>query len=131
MGNQRWFVSHRGLKSATFSLENAQSGISYAISKAAIDPYNESPWRYFIAIVKEQLRLIGGKVQFETFLEECESKVLQTKRDFEESMGKDGNECTHLVSAYIDILEIKGDEKSCDIALGLCRELGSRYDPVR
>jgi len=173
--NERWFVSHRGKKLNVnvnarrsddrdgsgsrelfvFPLEQARKEIEYAISKAAIDPYNESPWRYFIAIIREQLKLsmILGKEYgtggdgnvdgngdgnddnddstFHKFLLECEAKVIQTKKEFEEEYNKDGKECTHLLSAYVDILHMKGDEISCHIAHGLCEELANRYDTVR
>ncbi len=148
-----------------FPLEQARKEIEYAISKAAIDPYNESPWRYFIAIIREQLKLsmiigkgngtgtgtgtgTGGNgngngdgdkgdsdsestLTFRKFLLECEAKVIQTKEEFEQEYKKDGKECTHLLSAYVDILHIKGDEHSCNIAHGLCEELANRYDTVR
>ncbi len=150
--NQRWFVSHRGRghghghglqSSNSFDMEKAKIEISYAISKAAIDPYNESPWRYFIAIIREQLKKLtnndrsssttstSSTSSFHSFLLECETKVLKTKEEFENSYNKDGKECTHLLSAYIDILEMKGDEESCKIASDLCLDLALRYDTVR
>jgi len=129
--NQRWFVTHRGLKSAPFSLDNAENEVQYAIQKSSLDPYNESPWRYLIAIIKEQFRLIGGTEDFAAFVDACENSVLETKVTFEETTKKDGKECTHLISAYIDILEMKGDEDSLDGAVKFAHDLETRYDPIR
>jgi len=50
--NQRWFVSHRG--STALSIDDAKVEADYAFNSSKIDPYNESPWRYFIGILSEQ-----------------------------------------------------------------------------
>jgi len=129
--NDRWFASHRGLKSAPFCLEKSKNEVSYVIDKIANDPYNESPCRYLVAIVKEQLLLIGGEDKFRSFISECEKKIMKVKREFEESMKMDGNDCVQLIGAYIDILEMKGDQESYEDAKDLAEKLESRYDPIR
>jgi protein farnesyltransferase/geranylgeranyltransferase type-1 subunit alpha len=129
--NQRWFVAHRGSKSAPFSLAQAESEVQFAIEKAKVDPYNESPWKYFIAIIKEQSRRIGNTEEFPAFLALCEKAIEETKVSFEEASKKDGMECTHLLSAYVDILEIKGGEDCRENALGFMHALETRYDPIR
>ena len=142
--NQRWFVAHRGSKSKTksstpFSLARAQDEMRFAIEKAKIDPYNESPWKYFIAILKEQAstsrQTIGEEdkeeEEFLKFLALCEKEVEETKASFEVESKKDGMECIHLIAAHVDILEMKGGEDSRAKALGFIRSLESRYDPIR
>jgi protein farnesyltransferase/geranylgeranyltransferase type-1 subunit alpha len=130
--NQAWFVSHRGSKSAPFSLAQAEREVAFAIEKAKIDPYNESPWKYFIAIIKEQSRRIGiSSEEFKTFLATCEKSVEDTKVSFERGTNKDGMECTHLISAYVDILEMNGSPACIEKALGFVEALEKRYDPIR
>lgn len=143
--NQRWFVSHVGKKSGSgsslFSLDQAKVEVGYALEKASLDPYNESPWKYFIAIIKEQFRSSAADAEsepesnpdseFRLFLDECQSNTEKIKTRFEEQFKKDGMQCTHLVSTLVDILEIKGDEKSLREALDLVQALETRYDPIR
>jgi hypothetical protein len=40
-------------------------------------------------------------------------------------------ECTNLIAAHIDILEMKGDKTSIASAIEFAKLLESRYDPVR
>ena len=143
--NQRWFVSHVGKKSGSgsslFSLDQAKVEVGYTLEKASLDPYNESPWKYFIAIIKEQFRSSAADAEsepesnsdseFRLFLDECQSNTEKIKTRFEEQFKKDGMQCTHLVSTLVDILEIKGDEKSLREALDLVQALETRYDPIR
>jgi protein farnesyltransferase/geranylgeranyltransferase type-1 subunit alpha len=129
--NQRWFVVHRGSKSTPIPLEVAREEIKFSISKACLDPYNESAWRYFVAFVKEQLQAIGKTSEFTEFLESCQDAITDTKKIFEEESKKDGMECIHMIAAYIDILEMKGDAQSLSNAQKLAEELGDRYDTVR
>ena len=129
--NQRWFATHRGSKSAQ-SLESAQNEVNYAIEKAGWDPYNESPWKYFVAIIKEQFRSDkGGNIGTLPFIEACEESLLQTKETFEKETKKDGMECNHLIAAHIDILEMKASDESRLKAVDLARALETRYDPIR
>lgn len=129
--NQRWLVSHRGSKSASFSLRKAEIEIDYAIEKARLDVYNESPWKYFVAIVKEQCKFNHKEDSDLRLFLDAEKKIEETKTLFEETSKKDSMECIHLHAAYIDILEIKGDKESCEKALDFVNALETRYDPIR
>lgn len=130
--NQRWFVVHRGSKSTFISLVAARKEVQFSISKALLDPYNESAWRYFVALVKEQRQAMGKtSSEFIDFLISCEDNLTDTKKTFEEQSKKDGMECIHLIAAYIDILDMKGDEHSISKAREFAEELGNRYDTVR
>mmetsp|Transcript_27858 Transcript_27858/g.41309 ORF Transcript_27858/g.41309 Transcript_27858/m.41309 type:complete len:314 (+) Transcript_27858:3-944(+) len=129
--NQRWLVSHRGSKSKPFPVEAASEEVNFVISKAREDPYNESPWRYFVALIKEQFRLIASSPEFVSLVDTCENALKEVKEKFELESKKDGMECTHLIAAHIDILEMKGDEDSLSSAVEFAILLESRYDPVR
>lgn len=50
--NQRWFVCHEGGAIKTLPLETAKKEADYAIQGAGLDPYNESPWRYLVGVLK-------------------------------------------------------------------------------
>ena len=54
--NQRWFVTHCASKSP-LTMQTAQEELEYTLVKLKLDAYNESPWRYFLAICREQYRL--------------------------------------------------------------------------
>jgi protein farnesyltransferase/geranylgeranyltransferase type-1 subunit alpha len=129
--NQRWLVTHRGSKSKPLPVETASDEVNFVISKAQEDPYNESPWRYFIALIKEQFRLIASSPEFISLIDTCENSLKEVKESFELESKKDGMECTHLIAAHIDILEMKGDEDSLSSAVEFAHLLESRYDPVR
>lgn len=129
--NQRWFVTHRGSKSIPFPIEDARQEVIFSISQAQQDPYNESPWKYFVALIKEQFRLIGTSPKFVSLIDYSEKALKETKENFEQESSKDGMECTHLIAAHIDILEMKGDGASVSRAMEFAKLLESRYDPVR
>ena len=113
--NQRWFVSHRGGAEKVLSLEVAKKEADYAIQGAGLDPYNESPWRYLIGILKEQCKVAQDK---DSLLDEYEAKAAGLREGLEKA-GKEPDGCSSLTSARIDILEFKGDasslEKVCPI----------------
>jgi len=129
--NQRWFVTHRGSKSIPFAIDDARQELSFSICKAEQDPYNESPWKYFVAVIKEQFRLIGTTPEFASLIGVSEKALEETKANFEQKSKKDGMECTNLIAAHIDILEMKGDKTSIASAIEFAKLLESRYDPVR
>lgn len=109
--NFRWFVCHRGGSINYLSLETARKEADYAIQGAGLDPYNESPWRYLIGVLKEQCKvLVEDKMEL---LEEYDAKVWG-QREVVSKAGKDPDGCASLASARIDILEYKGDSKSLE-----------------
>lgn len=124
--NQRWFVTHRGSKSIPFPIEDARQEVIFSISQAQQDPYNESPWKYFVALIKEQFRLIGTSPKFVSLIDYSEKALKETKENFEQESSKDGMECTHLIAAHIDILEMKGDGASVSRAMEFAKLLESR-----
>lgn len=92
-----------------------------------MDPYNESPWRFLIGILKEQCKALEDK---RPLLVEFEGRV-SAQREVLQKAGKDPNACSNLVSAWIDILEFKGDAASLEKAVELATSLANEHDPIR
>ena len=128
--NQRWFALHEGkIASATaaavgggffISVEKAEEETSYALSGAAVDPHNESPWRYLVGILMEQWRGAqrGGNAEHEArseeLLRDCIAKIREMKQSWEEQQESSDSPvvvCTNLLSALVDLLEIFSEEK--------------------
>jgi len=130
--NHRWFASHRAKKVPPLNVEKAILEAEYAIRIAEIDPFNESPWRYLIGVLKEQWRKQEGVAStFAVLLNEYEGKILQIKSDMKEREGVDGDSCVNLISALIDILEMKQDSSAIENAADFARCLGTKHDPIR
>ena len=140
--NQRWFATHYGKKRPP-SVEKAKNEAEYAIKITLEDPYNESPLRYLVALVREQHKLNeqynhdnddGGSGEnctatcsdYTSFLNDVESEIQQLK----ETLGC-GNDCPTLISALIDILEMKGNPNSIIQAADMANELALKFDVVR
>lgn len=118
--NQRWFAVHRGSQEA-LSEERAKLEVQYAIEVAKIDPYNESPWRYLIGIVKENLSSLldislNEVSGFDAILEEA---------------GRDVNSCTSLNSTRIDLLEMKRTSEALHHAIQLGNDMALKHDIIR
>ena len=117
--NQRWFVAHRG-KREGLQLPDAQVETNFALENARLDPYNESPWRYLIGIVKERPSLVP----------DCESGA-EAMKDVLEKAGRDRDGCANLNSARIDLLEMKGDAQSLSTAKTLAEGMATAHDEIR
>lgn len=125
--NQRWFVCHEGGAIKTMTLETAKKEADYAIQGAGLDPFNESPWRYLIGILKEQCKVVEDK---QSLLDEYESKACGLREELQKN-GKEPDSCASLTSARIDILEFKGDASSLEKAMELANGLATEHDPIR
>ena len=79
---------------------------------AEIDPHNESPWRYLIGIIKEQIH-VSQSLDF-SISEKIVSYEEQIEKIIDDLKVKDidPNTCINMVSAQIDILQMKGDKES-------------------
>jgi protein farnesyltransferase/geranylgeranyltransferase type-1 subunit alpha len=117
--NQRWFAVHQGKREA-LSKDVAHREADYAIEIAQIDPYNESPWRYLIGIVKENCSLVD---HYEQAAADVKTVLSQAQRDPEG--------CANLNSARIDLLEMKGVKDSIEEALELCKSMSAEHDTIR
>jgi hypothetical protein len=108
--NQRWFAAHRALKDP-LSLEVATTEADFAIDKGAkLDPFNESPWRYLVGLLKEQQK---QQADCQILLEEYERKTFGL-RDVLTQAKRDPDSCASLTSARIDILEMMGGTASLE-----------------
>lgn len=103
-------MCHQGGNVKIPSLEEANKEADYAIQGANLDPYNESPWRFLIGILKEQCKVVEDR---KALLDDFESKLL-AQREVIEKAGKDPNACANLISAWIDILEMKCNPSSLE-----------------
>ena len=101
-------------------MEKAEEETSYALSGAAVDPHNESPWRYLVGILMEQWRGAqrGGNAEHEARAEELLrdyiAKIREMKQSWEEQPESSDSPvvvCTNLLSALVDLLEIFSAEK--------------------
>mmetsp|Transcript_16503 Transcript_16503/g.25654 ORF Transcript_16503/g.25654 Transcript_16503/m.25654 type:complete len:367 (-) Transcript_16503:455-1555(-) len=127
--NHRWFISHRGQHQSSLSLNDARTEAQYALDGAALDPYNESPWRYLIGILKEQ-RKSNDSASVQLLVDDFETKTMDL-RSVLENAGRDPDACSNMISARIDMLELKGDSDSLKLASLLANGLGINHDTIR
>jgi len=133
--NQKWFVCHRGMHHISLSSTVAQQEIDYALECAAIDPTNESPWRYLIGLVKEQQKAQGGNEEDEDdrvtlLLESCLGKIREMQSVLRNS-GLDALSFVHMTSAMMDILQLRASAKDWIEAAELAHSLATNYDIIR
>ena len=154
--NQRWFTTHRGGSGndngpMMMTMEDAKLEAEYAIKISAIDPYNESPLRYLIALLREQQKQQQQQQKQECIAKEEEEKLkeegnieemddiqfvsflnnVETKIDGLKNTLNNENDCPALISAYIDILEMKNDSISLEKGALMANDLGLKYDVIR
>lgn len=130
--NHRWFIVHKCSTSTPLLLELAQREAKFALDAAERDPWNESPWSYFIGIVREQTS--GDRKEDEanaSFLGFCETEVDSILQNFKKTSTHEGEECPNIISAMIDILEIRDDLQSLTRAAQLASELATVHDKIR
>jgi protein farnesyltransferase/geranylgeranyltransferase type-1 subunit alpha len=134
--NQRWFAVHKGHKYPPITIEAASMEAKYVNEYAAQDPYNESPFRYLVALVKEQRKNtdeVGIDVDEKRQASKYTELLTAVEAGMEEmkvELGK-GNDCPSLISAYIDVLQIKNDEDSIRKAVDMANDLSMQFDIVR
>jgi protein farnesyltransferase/geranylgeranyltransferase type-1 subunit alpha len=114
--NQRWFAVHRGRRKKKddadgddpiISLELARHEADYAIhTGATLDPFNESPWRYLIGLLKELPNNADLYAEYEAKAYSLRAILSDAHRAPET--------CTNLTSARIDLLEMIGDDESLE-----------------
>lgn len=132
--NHRWFIVHKCNTTTSLFLELAQREVEYALEAAEKDPWNESPWSYFMGIVREQT--CGDRKNDveakEVFLSFCETQVNTILQNFQTtSNNEEGVECPNIISATIDLLEIRDDLESLTRAAQLSNELATVHDKIR
>lgn len=125
--NQRWYAAHRGNLKEPLSLQVVDNEVEYALAGARMDPYNESPWRYLVAVVKEQMKV--NREVMTPLLKEYEEKIDGVKSVLVDA-GRDTESCPNMISATVDILEFRGDQSSLQRASELTAKLVD-CDPIR
>jgi protein farnesyltransferase/geranylgeranyltransferase type-1 subunit alpha len=125
--NQRWFACHRGQLQQALSRSVFEAEADYALTSARLDPYNESPWRYFIAVLREQLK---HDPSIGLDLHDYQLKAEGVKQILVDA-GRDPDSCANLQSAIIDILEWIGSNESLQHAMELSLQLAREFDPIR
>lgn len=93
-----------------------------------MDPYNESPWRYLIGILREQQQQQqqlqqAMLVEYEARAKSLESVLIDKKRD--------PDACVNMTSARIDLLEMIGTKESLKTSIVLAEGLATVHDVVR
>jgi protein farnesyltransferase/geranylgeranyltransferase type-1 subunit alpha len=131
--NYRWFLLHHQHheeegRGATHTLTPAQAiqETDFVVASIGKDSYNESSWRYLVAILREQVSALLDAVVSCRFVD----MVLERINDLQsEGLLRSGN--PHYMGAMVDILEIKGDRTSLNDAQAMCLDLSEKFDAVR
>lgn len=121
--NQRWFACHRAV-AKPLELDMCRKEANFAIEGATMDPYNESPFRYLIGILREQSTSCKElSAEFYPKVEALQSVLVDAQRDPEA--------CANWTSARIDLLEAISDDISLTKAMTLAEGMAERYDTIR
>ena len=147
--NQRWLSTHRGkTRNTPLSLDLAWTEADYAIEITTIDPYDDSPLRYLVALVKEQNNNNSsnsddnnnnnneasmsegndGDKNFVSLLRHVKNEIESLHNSW-----KGFHESAPLMGAYIDLLEMKvnhDDLSSLQKAITMANDLGMTFDIV-
>ena len=144
--NHRWFVTHRGLH-VPLSPDDALLECKYALSKAELDPHNESPWIYLVGLVKEQVR---SKTDNDVDAAKKKKELVVSMLAEAERIRKDiivpDVACPNADSARIELLDVlssligdaedgrdgvKEEEEARAKAAALAHKLGTLDDTIR
>jgi protein farnesyltransferase/geranylgeranyltransferase type-1 subunit alpha len=154
--NYRWYVCHnRNLHAVSedkstvskISLSIASIEMDYALRMARIDPYNESPWKYFSGILQEQVRNPENVKSLQSLLTKAESQVEGIANDnliivndindtdddteIREITCERRHVSSYLIGTLVDILEWKGDNESLRKAMQQMESLATLHDVIR
>ena len=135
--NERWFAVHKCLKQPPLSLDKCRAEADFAIFQgAALDPYNESPFRYLIGLLHEQQQQPQSDTTSTTvttpkmLAAEFYTKVQSLEKVLVDA-NRDPDACTNWTSTRIDLLESMGDTASLTQAIALAQGLANQYDTIR
>jgi protein farnesyltransferase/geranylgeranyltransferase type-1 subunit alpha len=109
--NGRWLTVHKRKQSDVLDIDVARQEADFAIQKAAQDPYNESPWRYLVGILKEQQRRDSKEVI--PLAAEYEAKAYGVRLVLVET-SHDPDACVNLNASRIDLLEMIVSQESLE-----------------
>ena len=98
-----------------------------------MDPYNESPWRYLVGVLREQqqsFRDQGDTDGFASLLVEYQVRS-EALRGILTQAHRNPDHCVNMTSARIDLLEMIATKDSIQTAIQLTEGLAKEYDTVR
>lgn len=128
--NHRWFVAHRGSGKTALAPATANAELEYVMNSPDValvgDPSNESPWRYYVAVVKEQIFALQDGASVIQLLCRARREINRVRRQI--AVGPSSATAT---AALIDILEWKGQAEAVREAIGLCAALANEHDAIR
>ena len=120
--NHRWFICHRGTR-VPCTPDAAAQECEYALSKAELDPHNESPWIYLLGYVKEQVRSgADGSSELVARMVQESKRLRNTVAD---------TTCAFCDSTRIELLDMAGGEEERKEAAALANQLGTVDDTIR
>jgi protein farnesyltransferase/geranylgeranyltransferase type-1 subunit alpha len=139
--NYRWFLlrhrGHAGTITTTttktmpprvvLSPAQAVEEVDYVMASIEQDPYNESSWRFLVAMIQEQISSLLDTAAVQLFV----NMVLERIEELGEGRLQRDNDNPHYMGSMVDIFEFKGEATSLDNAKGLCTDLAERCDAVR
>jgi len=129
--NHRWFVTHRGNGTAPLAVAAADAELEYVMNSPDValvgDPNNESPWRYYVAIVKEQIFSLQDGASVIQLLCRARDDINRVRHQ----IAAPGPSSAMATAALIDVLEWKGEPEALREAIGLCAALANEHDVIR
>ena len=132
--NHRWFVTHRGRTQTALTAENADTEMNYIVNHPDValrgDANNESPWRYYVAVIKEQIFALQDGASVIQLLCRAE-KDIETVTVRRVSQIATMEHAPNATGALIDVLEWKGDADALQQAMELCHLLANEHDLIR
>jgi protein farnesyltransferase/geranylgeranyltransferase type-1 subunit alpha len=129
--NHRWFVTHRGALSTLLSAETARLEMDHAIEAASSDPYNESSWVYFVAVLKEQVYSLQDASQVIALLTSSKQKVESVQTNLLPDASNGVIQSRYLLAAMVDILEWMGSIDALNEAGNIAMTLAEQHDTIR
>ena len=120
--NHRWFVCHRGTR-VPCAPDAAAQECDYALTKAEIDPHNESPWIYLLGYIKEQVRSEADGNS------DLVARMVQESKRLRETVAD--TTCACCDSTRIELLDMVGGEEARNEAAALANQLGTVDDTIR
>lgn len=140
--NYLWFLNYHNDKKEISSKGDtylAQEEVDYALSILIIDIYNESPWRYMLSVLKnvKSLDLITKYLSKITEIKNSyswsnEGRVSNNaSEDVISSVTFNNGVSVELLSAQIELWEMRGTHLDYRNAAESAHELGVIYDTIR
>lgn len=105
-------------------MDKCKQEAEFALEGAELDPYNESPFRYLIGLLREQATNLSS------LSAEYYPKVAALRTKLEEAK-RDPMSCVNWMSARIDLLEGICSEQSLNQAMSLATDMADQYDTIR